>query len=163
MIKFRSFLVLSILIIFNTAPVLAATTTTTFAVSATVLTVCGVIATPLIFGNYNPSSSSDLDAVNTATVTCTIGTSYNIGLDAGTGSGATVTTRKMTSSSNLLNYSLYQDAARTTIWGTTIGTNTISATAGLLPTVHNIYGRILKEQSVPSGLYSDTITVTITY
>ncbi|WP_244071595.1 spore coat U domain-containing protein [Nitrosomonas sp. PY1] len=148
---------------FHTINVRAATTTTTFAVTATVLTVCGVVATPLVFGNYNPSDTNDLDAANIATVTCTVGTSYNLGLDAGTGAGATVTTRKLTSGTDLLNYSLYQDPARTNIWGNTIGTNTLSATAGLVPTVHNVYGRIFKEQVIPAGIYTDTITVTITY
>jgi spore coat protein U-like protein len=164
MMNRKSILVLGILAAsIGMVTVQAATTTTTFAVSATVLTTCEVVATPLVFGNYNPTDVSDLDAANTATVTCTTGTAYNVGLDAGTGSGATVSSRKMTSGTDLLNYTLYQDAARTTVWGETIGTNTVSATAGVLPTVHNIYGKVVNGQNVPTGSYADTITVTVTF
>lgn len=141
----------------------AATTTTTFPVTATVLTSCVVTATPLVFGNYDPTSATPLDAANTLIVTCTTGTAYNVGLDAGTGSGATVTIRKMTSGANTLNYTLYQEAARTTIWGNTPPTNTVNATAVVLPTTHTIYGRVSGGQNVPASLYADTITVTVTY
>lgn len=141
----------------------AATTTTTFPVTATVLTSCVVTATPLVFGNYDPTSATPLDAANTLIVTCTTGTAYNVGLDAGTGSGATVTIRKMTSGANTLNYTLYQEAARTTIWGNTPPTNTVNATAVVLPTTHTICGRVSGGQNVPASLYADTITVTVTY
>jgi spore coat protein U-like protein len=49
---------------------------------------------PLAFGNY---SSAQLDATTTLTASCTVGTPYTVGLDAGLGTGATTTTRKMTS------------------------------------------------------------------
>lgn len=136
--------------------------TTTFAVTATVISTCIVAATPLAFGNYD-ASGADTDATNTVTVTCTSGTSYDVGLDAGGGSGATVATRKMTSGANTLDYTLYSDAGRTTVWGDTVGTDTVNATAGVLPTAHTVYGRIPSGQYVPTGLYTDTINVTVTY
>lgn len=105
---------------------------------------------------------SDLDSTNTVTVTCTDGTDYDIGLDAGTGSGATVATRKLTSSGNTLDYTLYQDAPRTTVWGDTVSTDTVSGTASALPAIHTVYGRIGNGQNVPGGVYSDTITITVT-
>lgn len=141
----------------------ADTTSTNFLVTATVLTSCSVTATPLVFGNYDPIAGTTLNAANTIVVNCTTGTAYNVGLDAGTGSGATVTTRKMTSGVNTLNYTLYQDFARTNVWGNTPPTNTVNATAGVLPTTHTIYGRVFSGQNPPASLYSDTITVTVTY
>lgn len=141
----------------------AATSTTTFAVSATVLSTCLVVATPLAFGNYDPTSETALDATNTVIVTCTYGTAYNVGLNAGAGIGATVALRKMTYGANLLNYTLYQNSGRTTVWGNTVGTDTVSATAGLPPTTHTVYGRVPIGQSAPIGLYADTINVTVTY
>ena len=141
----------------------AATTTTTFPVTATVLQTCLVAALPLAFGNYDPAAGTDLDAATTLTATCTIGTAYNVGLSAGLGSGATVASRKMTNGANTLNYTLYQEALRTTVWGNTPPTDTVNATAGALPTVHNVYGRVFSGQNVPALLYSDTITVTVTY
>ena len=159
---YRKYLLFLLLIsALNTNNVHAQTASTTIAVSATVLTDCAVIALPLVFGNY--SSGSNNDATSTITVTCTIGTPYNIGLDAGGGAGATVTTRKLTSGSDTLDYILYQDASRTIIWGETIGADTISiASAGAID-AHTIYGRSPSGQNVPAGAYTDTVTVTVSY
>lgn len=141
----------------------AATVNTTFLVSATVLNTCLVTALPLAFGNYDPNSGTALDGSTTVTVTCTIGTNYAVGLDAGTTAGGSDTNpRKLTDGTNTLDYGLYKDAARTTAWGNT-GTDRVSATAVLLPTAHTVYGRIGTGQNVPAGLYTDTITATVTY
>lgn len=141
----------------------ATTATATFPVSATVLSTCLVAATPLLFGNYDPNSTADLDATNTVTVTCTSGASYDVGLDAGTGTGATVASRKMSFGTNVLNYTLYQDATRTTVWGNTVGTDTVNATATAGSNIHTVYGRVPSGQNVPAGAYTDNITVTVTY
>jgi spore coat protein U-like protein len=156
-------LVLPIIVLALSNSSMAATTTTTFTVTATVVATCSVSATDLSFGNYDPVSVSDLDATNTVTVTCTDGTSYDVGLDAGVGAGATVATRKLTNAGNTLDYTLYQDAPRTTVWGNTVGVDTINDTAGAVSTDHTVYGRIGNGQNVPAGLYSDTVTVTVTY
>jgi spore coat protein U-like protein len=142
---------------------MAATTTTTFPVTATVLSSCVVAATPLIFGNYNPSTVTPLDVTNTVTVTCTVGTAYDIGLDAGGGAGATVGSRKMSNGANLLNYTLYQDSPRTTVFGNTVATDTLHATALVTPIIHTVYGRVFSGQYIPAGAYTDTINVTVTY
>lgn len=141
----------------------AATSTTTFQVTATVLSTCVLAATPLVFGNYDPNAGTALDINSTITATCTIGTPYDIGLDAGTAAGATVTTRQMTNGANALNYALYSDSARTLNWGQTIGTDTVSGTGGVIPVIHTVYGRIPPGQNVPALLYTDTITATITF
>lgn len=142
----------------------ATTTTTTFLVSTTVAATCAAAALPLAFGVYDPTSSANLDATTSVTVTCTGLTSYNVGLDAGTASGATVTTRQMSGGGNTINYSLYRNSGRTLNWGNTVGTDTVSGTGTGLPQVVTVYGRIPGSQpSVPPGAYSDTITVTVTY
>lgn len=141
----------------------ASTVTTTFQVTANVTTACSVSASDLAFGEYDHTHTSPLDAVNAIVVTCTVGTAYNIGLDAGAGPGATVNDRKMSSGTSTLTYSLYQDAARTTVWGDTIGQNTMSGTASATFDTHTVYGRIPHGQDVPSSSYSDTITVTVTF
>jgi spore coat protein U-like protein len=139
------------------------TVTTTMAISATVLSSCGVTALPLAFGTYSPTQSTNTTATTTVAVTCTNGTPYNVGLNAGTGTGASVTTRKMTSGSNTLNYSLYSDTGYSTVWGSTIGTNTVTGTGTGLAQTINVYGSITALQSVPAGAYTDTITVSLTY
>ncbi len=138
----------------------AATATGTIAVSATVLSFCAIAALPLAFGNY---SNAALSATTTLTVTCTSGTSYNVGLDSGIGTGASVATRKMSLLTNTLNYSLYSDAGHSTVWGNTIGTNTETGTGtGLVQTL-TVYGQIPGGQAVAPGAYLDTVTATVTY
>jgi len=142
----------------------AATTTTTFPVSATVLTACSVSALPLTFGNYDPTSATPLDATTTLSVLCTVGTSFTVGLNAGAASGATVTTRKMVNGANTLNYALFRETGRTNNWGNTPGTDTPpSTTAPVLPTALTVYGRVAAGQNVPAGGYADTVTVTVNY
>jgi spore coat protein U-like protein len=142
----------------------AATATGTFNVSATVLTSCTIAVLPLAFGNYDPASGTDDDATTTATVTCTGASSYTIAMNVGIGSGATFATRKMTSGAATLDYSIYTDAARTTVWGDgTSSTSTVAGTGILGISTHTVYGRIPAGQSVDAGLYNDTITVTLTY
>jgi spore coat protein U-like protein len=96
-------------------------------------------------------------------VTCTRTTPYNIALDAGTGSDATVATRKMTSGAATVIYSLYSDSAHSTVWGNTVGTDTVAATASGLRQNHTVYGRVPAQGSPPAGTYADMITVTVTY
>lgn len=83
-----------VLLAVNEQTAQAATTTTTFQVTATVNSACTVSATNLTFGVYDPSAAAH-DDTSTVTVTCTKATAYDIGLDAGLAAGATVTTRQM--------------------------------------------------------------------
>jgi spore coat protein U-like protein len=140
---------------------LAATTTTTMAISATVQATCLITAAPLGFGTYTGVA---LAGASTLSVTCTNTTPYNIGLSAGLATGATVTTRKMTLAAGALAYSLFSDAARNVNWGNTVGTDTPAVGPGNGGAqVINIYGSIAAAQFVAPGLYTDTITATITY
>lgn len=141
----------------------AATTTTTFTVSAAVTNNCAVSATNHAFGAYTPSTVPPTDGTSTITVNCTLGAGYDVGMNAGIGSGATVAARKMTSGGNTLTYSLYTTVARTTVWGNTVGTDTIAGTGTGLDFLHTVFGRIPASQNVPAATYNDTITVTVTF
>ena len=121
----------------------AATATSTIAVSATVLSFCSLTALPLAFGNY---SSALVNATTTLAVVCTVGTTYSVGLDLGQGTGATVTQRRMTLNTSQLSYALYSDAARTTPWGNTVGTNTQAGTGNGLTQTLTVYGQIPANQ-----------------
>ena len=144
----------------STAAYAVTTTTTTFQVTANVQATCLVSATPLAFGTYNGTVNNKTSNVN---VTCTNTTPYNVGLDAGTSTGATVTTRKMVNGSNTLGYSLFRDAAQTLNWGNTVGTDTVAATGTGSAQTFTVYGRIPASQNVGSGNYQDTITATLTF
>lgn len=143
---------------------LAGQATTTFQVTATVADSCLVSATDLNFGAYNPAAGA-LDGTSTISAACTAGTSYEIGLSAGTGTPAT-TTRAMTGNDlagTPLDYELYSDASRSTIWGETAGT-TVAQSASTGGALHyTVYGRIPASQYVPAANYVDTVTVTVTY
>lgn len=117
---------------------------------------CTLAYTNLTFGTY---TGTLLTGVNQATVNCTSGTQYTLGLNAGTGSGATTTTRKMTSSSGAtLSYKIFQDAARTINWGNTTGVDTVAWTGNGANQVLYIYSQILSGQLVTPGTYTDTIS-----
>lgn len=150
---------------FAIAPSLAhaGTDTDTFDVTATVLATCEITAQDLAFGNYDPVAASNLDAATTLSVTCTSGTSYQIGLNLGGGSGASTATRYMTQGGDTLSYTLYQDSGRTTLWGETLSTDTLSGIGTGSSAVVDVYGRIPMQQAAPAGAYSDTILVTVTW
>ena len=143
-----------------TAPTQAATSTGSLTVTATVASTCSVNSPTLAFGTYNPASVSD--STTDISVTCTNTTPYTVGLDAGSGTGASVTDRKMMNGANLLNYTLYSDAGRTANWGNTTGVWK-SATGNGAAQVHTVYGRIPASQYVDPGSYSDTVVITVTY
>jgi spore coat protein U-like protein len=143
------------------APAAAATVTTTIAVTATVQATCLVTATSLGFGTY---TGVQVDATSTVSVTCNNTTPYNVGLNAGLATAATVSTRKMTGpTAALLSYSLYQDSARTLNWGTTVATDTLAGTGNGAAQPLTVYGRIPASQFVTPGAYTDTITATVTF
>lgn len=143
-------------------PAQAATDSTTMAVTATVLTACTVAATPLAFGNYDPTAGNT-DATATVTVICTGGTPYNLQMSQGT-NGVSVSNRRLLSGvSDYLSYALYRDASRTQNWGETNGTDTVSDTGVISGNTHTVYGRIASGSSAVAGAYADTITVTVSY
>jgi spore coat protein U-like protein len=163
MYKFKNSLknlLASCVIILTSSADAASTATTTFTVSASVISSCSISASNMAFGNY---SLAQLDATSSVTVTCTSGAVVKIGLNAGTGSGATVSARKMTSGSNSLNYGMYRDSNRSLNWGNTPGTDTVNATGTGSAQAFTIYGRIPANQTSPVGSYSDTITATVTF
>jgi spore coat protein U-like protein len=139
----------------------AATATTTFQVTATVQATCLISATNLSFGTY---TGAVVNSTSSITVTCTNTTPYNIGLNAGTATGATVSTRKMSGPAGaLLAYSLTQDAAHTINWGNTVGTDTVAGTGNGSAQTLTVFGQTAAGQFVTPGAYVDTITATITY
>jgi len=144
----------------------AATATGTMTVTATVSSTCVVGASSLAFSSATSAAiaAGNVDATGTVTVNCTTGSPYTISLDAGTGTGATVATRKMSSGAQLLSYSVYTTAARTTVWGDgTASSGTVTGTGSGTSQSISAYGRIFAGQVVTAATYSDTINVTVTY
>jgi spore coat protein U-like protein len=130
---------------------------------------CTMNATPINFGNYDTFSGVPLDAVGTITINCTwLVWTATVTLSVSSTSG-TFNPRRMKRSggTDLLDYNVYTDVARTTIFGDgTGGTSRVSARSPSLfrPWSANIsmYGRIPPGQDVSVGTYSDTLTATVT-
>lgn len=147
------------------APALAQTASSSLDVSATVTPNCTVTTSPIAFGTVNTLSGSNVDGNGGVSVTCTNGTAWAASAGTGSGSGASLASRRMSSGSNVLNYNLYTNSSRNTIWGdgtastSTIANNGTGATQSFI-----VYGRIAAGQaSVPAGNYSDTVSVTVSY
>jgi len=137
------------------------TVSTTMSVTATVQPTCQISASALNFGTY---SGSLINTASVLTVTCTNTTVFNIGLNAGTATGATVTTRKMTGpGSATLSYILFRDGARTQNWGNTVWTDTLISEANGTAQQFGVFGQLPAGQFVTPGSYADTIIATITY
>lgn len=136
------------------------TATTSFLVTATISNACTISASNLNFGTY---TGAVLNSTSMISVSCTKNAPYYVGLDPGRATGATVTTRKLTSGTHTLNYALYSNSTRTTNWGNTVGTDTVTGTGSGNSQSLTVYGQIPAGQSLIPGTYSDTITATITY
>jgi spore coat protein U-like protein len=137
------------------------TVTTTMSVTAIVQATCLISASALSFGTY---SGLLINASSVLTVTCTNTTVFNIGLNAGTATGATVTTRKMTSPAlATLNYKLFRDSTRAQNWGNTVGTDTLISQGNGAALQYGVFGQLSAGQFVTPGAYADTIIATVTY
>ena len=133
---------------------------------------CKFSSSPSVaFGLYDDSTAATTDTVTTVIANCARNggppnptVTLQIGPSATSG---TVATRQMRSGTNLMNYNLYRDAARTAIWGQTVGVDAMSITLNGIPNNGSkdatfvIYGRIPALQSVGVGAYSDSVTITV--
>jgi len=140
--------------------------TTTLNVTANVASNCLVTAGVLAFSDYDASALVNGQA--DLSVRCSNGTPYRIKLGAGN-SGA-IGQRLLLSGLNELQYNLYTDAGRGTIWGETVGTNTVGGNgrgmSALKANTHTVFGTIpnsVENQDAPTGLYTDAVPVTVEY
>jgi spore coat protein U-like protein len=143
---------------------LAQTQSTTMSVTATVTANCTVSTGAVAFGSVNTLGGNH-DATGSVTVNCTNGAAWSAAANQGSGTGATLSNRRMTFGANTLTYRLFTDAGRTSIWGDgSTGTAAVTGTGNGAAQVFTVYGRVPSGQtSVPAGSYSDTVSVTITY
>lgn len=112
--------------------------------------------------------TANVDASTPVGVTCTSGTPYAVGLDAGTGVGATTASRRLTRvmpPSSTVDYGLYRDAARTQNWGndTAAGSDTQAGVGAGLAQTYPIYGRVPPQATPEPGDYRDTVVLTVAF
>lgn len=145
-------------------PVLAATATGNMNVKITITSECKVVtATDLDFGSEG-ILDANVDQTSTINIQCTNGTPYDVGLSVGGGAGATVAVRRMTGpAAATVDYTIYRDAARTQLWGNTIGTDVVSGTGNGASQPLTAYGRVPPQTTPAAGNYTDVVAITVTY
>jgi spore coat protein U-like protein len=146
------------------SPAWAASVSSQFNVTATVLKNCAVSASDLAFGDYYASSGSPVTASTTVSVTCTAALAYTVALDGGQ-TANNVSARTMTDgASHNLSYGLYITNGYGTVWGDgSAGTSTVAGTGNGAAQAVTVYGRIPASQFVAAGSYTDRVTVTVNY
>lgn len=146
------------------SPAQAGSAQTTMAVTSLTVNSCAIAASALAFGTLNQISGSATDSQTTVVVSCTPGITYNVGMDMGAHANGGQRRMEATLGGSDIPYLLYTDAARTSAWGNTVGTNTVSGTATATPATLTVYGRVPSNAPlVPAGGYSDVVTVTVTF
>jgi spore coat protein U-like protein len=148
-------------------PTQAGSASAALSVSASVANNCTISTLPVAFGSYDPvvaNAAANLDSTGTVTVACTKGATTTIGLNLG--SNASGSTRRLTDgASNYLNYELYQDTGRTTVWGNS-GAGLLTPVAAPSKVARNftVYGRLFSNQDVPAAVsYADSVTATVNF
>jgi len=134
-----------------------------FTANAAVTKTCTITAANnLNFGTPASLLTANVDATTTLQTQCTNSTAFQIGLD--NGQNASGTTRRMLGSSgDLITYELYQDSGRTTRWGNTVNSDTVTGTGNGAVQTNTVYGRVAAQATPTPGTYTDTITVSVTY
>ncbi|MDP9096232.1 MAG: spore coat U domain-containing protein [Pseudomonadota bacterium] len=124
---------------------------------------CQVTAGAVAFGSSSGIFAAVL-ANTTLVITCTTSTPYTVGLDPGSGIGATTAVRKMTGASlATINYRLYQNAGLTSTFGNAPGVDTAAGVGNGTAQTITIYGQVPAQTSPAPGSYSDIVNVTLTY
>ena len=136
---------------------------TTFDVTLKIIANCVISAAPLDFGQTQGVLASNVSVNTNLSVTCTNTTPYNVGLNAGTGTGSTTAARVMSgtgANTSTVSYNLYQ-AAGATNWGNTQGTDTRSGTGSGAAQTLTVYGAIPAQATPQPDTYKSTITATV--
>lgn len=138
---------------------------------------CDLDVTPMSFGIYDTLSPLGSQVTGSVTVTCRLldpnaaeRISYSIALGPGSGSYARRTMRAA-GTSETLGYNIHlRSVSPATVWGdgtggtvTANGSMTINKNSDRRPLVLPLVGAIPPLQSVASGVYTDTLTVTVTW
>lgn len=144
----------------------AATDTAAMNVQLIIQASCAIgTVNDLDFGTAVTPLTANIDVSTTLEVVCTNGTTYEVGLNAGTSAGGTIATRKMTDGVEFIDYLMYQDAGRTTNWGndTVGGSDTASGTGNGNAQTFTVYGRVPAQTTPSPGTYTDVVTITVEY
>ena len=174
--KKMSVMLIFVLLLFASSPLetisaaIANSASTNMNINASVVASCSFTqVNTLNFGAYDPTGPNNHNPLDTATtiqLSCTKNTNATIKMNTGLNSShASGTSRALYTSINddYLNYEIYTDAGRTTVWNESTGTYNYIATSAAPATI-NVYGRIPGNQhGLKGGTYTDTVTITASF
>jgi spore coat protein U-like protein len=127
-----------------------------------------VTASDIAFNTYSAAALSPTDANGTVQIKCPLGIgllpSFTVALSAGTSGG--FSPRDMAMGTDRLGYNIYTTSGYSTVWGDGTGgsvTQSYSAIISLGTISFTAFGQIPTGQYVATGMYTDSITVTVTY
>lgn len=128
---------------------------------------CNVTTTPVSFGAYDVFASFPLDTTGRVAVACNNPEKkripVNISINRGRASSFNPRQMQQVGGSDRMNYYLFVDNSRTTIWGD--GSGGTSIFTGMIdrssPLNVPIYGRIPARQNLRAGSYRDSLVVTV--
>jgi spore coat protein U-like protein len=129
---------------------------------------CTISTTSVDFGTYSTTSAAPLNGVGGVRTDCRHNDAPS-GVSISTGGSGSYAMRRMTNGSAQLQYNLFSDASRTSVWGNGSG-GTVTVSPPITQSVGlrrireaTIYGRIPAGQNVRAGTYTDTMFVTVSF
>lgn len=134
-----------------------------FTVSASVPRSCTLlVGADLDFGPHPGPIAAVYDNSTTLSMQCRGGTPWTLSLDNGKYFDSGTRRMRIAGTDSYVRYGLYHDTGRSLPWGQSAGDTLAGSGTGALDT-RTVYGRVPSGQNVPAGIYSDTVTATITY
>jgi spore coat protein U-like protein len=124
---------------------------------------CTLTVTGVSFGDYDGSDVSSLYGEGSVRVRCP-GSVSNLSVSISTGWSGTFNPRAMMNGTEALQYNLFLDAGRTTIWGDGHqGTGVVTLPRANQTVTLPIFGVVPAGQDVEAGTYSDNLVITINF
>jgi spore coat protein U-like protein len=118
---------------------------------------------PLSFGDYDMFYPAPLDSQAFINLQCSTNDPFRVTVDSGLNGDGSFSLRRMSSTgrTNLL-YNLYLDPSRRQIWGDGNGNSSFYSATPLNGRAQiPIYGRVPPAQPVETGIYRDSVIVTV--
>jgi spore coat protein U-like protein len=130
------------------------------AIGATAAAACTVDTRPVAFGIVDVTRTTKSNG--RVSVSCSIPTDVEVGLTSGSGPGQRA---MIGSGGGRLTYELFTDATRQEAWGDGSGNGAIVqlTNVGEEPQTREIYGEVPRQDPVPPGAYTDSLTVVVSF
>jgi spore coat protein U-like protein len=138
------------------------TATGTLTVTAGIGTTCTVGNVGINFGTV--STAAAVTTSGSLQINCSNGLQYSLDLDAGTNPAAANANRQMANGANRLGYNIYTTNTYTTVFGSSMagGTTQSFTGTGAFQSL-TAYLTIPAQAAPPTGVYTDTVTITATF